>query len=47
MNVVRQVAQRVVWLHHGTIRMDGAVDEVVHAYVAAAETPDFEAEAGT
>jgi ABC-type polysaccharide/polyol phosphate transport system ATPase subunit len=43
MHVVRQVAQRVVWLHHGGIRMDGPVDEVVDAYVAAADSPDFEA----
>jgi ABC-type polysaccharide/polyol phosphate transport system ATPase subunit len=43
MNVVRQVAQRVIWLHHGGIRMDGSVEEVVPAYLAASDTPDFEA----
>jgi ABC-type polysaccharide/polyol phosphate transport system ATPase subunit len=44
MAVVRQVAQRVIWLHHGGIRMDGSVEEVVPAYVAASDTPDFESE---
>jgi ABC-type polysaccharide/polyol phosphate transport system ATPase subunit len=43
MAVVRQVAQRVVWLHHGEIRMDGTVEQVVPAYQAAADNPDFEA----
>jgi lipopolysaccharide transport system ATP-binding protein len=42
MQVVRQVAQRVIWLHHGGIRMDGTVEVVVPPYVAAADTPDFE-----
>ena len=37
MHVVRQVATRVVWLHEGLIRMDGLVDEVVPAYLRAAE----------
>jgi ABC-type polysaccharide/polyol phosphate transport system ATPase subunit len=41
MHVVRQVATRVVWLHKGRIRMDGPTDEVVDAYVAASEQPDF------
>lgn len=41
MHVVREVATRVVWLHHGRIRMDGPVDEVVDAYVAASGNPDF------
>lgn len=45
MNVVREVAQRVIWLHHGEIRMDGTVEDVVPAYIAAADTPDFDAEA--
>ena len=37
MHVVQQVATRVVWLHEGVIRMDGSVDEVVPAYITAAE----------
>ena len=37
MHVVRQVATRVVWLHGGAIRMDGTVDQVVPAYLKAAE----------
>jgi ABC-type polysaccharide/polyol phosphate transport system ATPase subunit len=37
MHVVRQVATRVVWLHEGVIRMDGPVEEVVPAYLAAAD----------
>ena len=41
MHVVRQVATRVVWLHHGAIRMDGTVEEVVDKYLAAADQPDF------
>lgn len=41
MHVVRQVATRVVWLHHGAIRMDGSVDNVVDKYLAAADQPDF------
>jgi len=41
MHVVRQVATRVVWLHHGCIRMDDGVETVVNAYVAAADQPDF------
>jgi ABC-type polysaccharide/polyol phosphate transport system ATPase subunit len=43
MHVVRQVASRVVWLHSGNIRMDGPIDQVVPAYMDAAETPDFDA----
>ncbi len=38
MHVVRQVATRVVWLHNGSIRMDGSVEEVVNAYVNAADS---------
>jgi ABC-type polysaccharide/polyol phosphate transport system ATPase subunit len=41
MHVVRQVATRVVWLHHGGIRMDGTVDDVIDKYIAAADQPDF------
>jgi len=41
MHVVRQVATRVLWLHRGTIRMDGPVDEVIEAYMLASEKPDF------
>ncbi len=41
MAVVRQVAQRVVWLHRGEIHMDGPLEEVVSAYVSAADLPDF------
>ncbi len=41
MPVVRRMATRVVWLHHGEIRMDGRPDEVVEAYLAAADLPDF------
>ncbi len=41
MNVIRQVATRVVWLHHGEIRMDGTVDEVLPEYMIASATPDF------
>lgn len=41
MHQVRHVAHRVVWLHDGVIRMDGAVEEVVGAYVQAANRPDF------
>ncbi len=37
MHVVQQVATRVVWLHEGSIRMDGSVDEVVPAYIIAAQ----------
>jgi ABC-type polysaccharide/polyol phosphate transport system ATPase subunit len=44
MAVVRQVAQRVIWLHYGRIRMDGTVGEVVPAYLAAADSPEFLAE---
>jgi lipopolysaccharide transport system ATP-binding protein len=40
MNVVKQVAQRVVWLHHGRVRMDGLVATVVAAYIDAADLPD-------
>jgi len=42
MHVVREVATRVVWLHHGRIRMDGPVEEVVDAYIKASADPDFE-----
>ena len=41
MKVVREVADRVVWLHHGAIRMDGAADGVVDEYVRVSDTPDF------
>jgi len=41
MHVVRQVATRVVWLHNGLIRMDDGVEEVVRAYVEAADRADF------
>jgi ABC-type polysaccharide/polyol phosphate transport system ATPase subunit len=44
MHVVRQVATRVVWLHRGVIRMDGPVQQVVDAYVKAADSADFEAD---
>ncbi len=44
MHIVRQVATRVLWLHSGTIRMDGPVEEVVDAYLKAAEHPDFQEE---
>lgn len=37
MHVVRRVATRIVWLAHGRVYMDGPVDEVADAYVAAAE----------
>lgn len=41
MHVVRQVATRVVWLHRGRVHMDGPAGQVVDAYVAAADLPDF------
>jgi ABC-type polysaccharide/polyol phosphate transport system ATPase subunit len=41
MRVVQQVAKRVVWLHHGQIRMDGPTDTVLPAYMTASEKPDF------
>jgi lipopolysaccharide transport system ATP-binding protein len=41
MRAVRQVATRVIWLHNGRIRMDGPTTEVVDAYVAASDHPDF------
>ncbi len=37
MDVVREVMDRVVWLDHGRIRMDGPPDEVVAAYEAESE----------
>jgi len=42
MHVVRRVATRVVWLHSGRIRMDGPVEQVVEAYIDAADSPGFE-----
>ena len=39
---LRQVATRVVWLHEGIIRLDGPVDEVVPAYLRAAEESETE-----
>lgn len=47
MHVVRRVATRVVWLHSGRIRMDGPVEQVVDAYIAASDTPDFESPSAT
>ncbi len=41
MHVVRQVAHRVIWLHHGHVKMDGGINDVVDAYVAAADLPDY------
>jgi lipopolysaccharide transport system ATP-binding protein len=41
MHVVRQVANRVIWLHQGRIRMDDGVERVVDEYARAAEQPDF------
>ncbi len=43
MAVVRAVAQRVIWLHHGVIRMDGDMEAVVQEYTKAASDPDFAA----
>lgn len=42
MHVIRQVATRVIWLHKGLVRMDGTVDEVLDAYIQAADSPDFD-----
>jgi ABC-type polysaccharide/polyol phosphate transport system ATPase subunit len=41
LHVVRQVAQRVIWLHEGVIHMDGTTDEVLPAYVEASQRPGF------
>jgi ABC-type polysaccharide/polyol phosphate transport system ATPase subunit len=41
MRAVEQVAHRVVWLHHGEVRMDGAPSEVVPVYLEAAGDADF------
>jgi lipopolysaccharide transport system ATP-binding protein len=42
MHVIRQVATRVIWLHKGVVRMDGTVEEVIDAYIQAADSPDFD-----
>lgn len=42
MAVVRRVAHRVIWLHHGLVRMDGPTETVVPAYTAASSSPDFD-----
>lgn len=41
MQVVRQVASRVVWLHQGRVRMDDGVENVVAEYVTASAAPGF------
>jgi ABC-type polysaccharide/polyol phosphate transport system ATPase subunit len=43
MAVVRRVAHRVIWLHHGAVRMDGPTEPIVQAYTRAAADPDFAA----
>ncbi|HEU4752619.1 MAG TPA: ABC transporter ATP-binding protein, partial [Armatimonadota bacterium] len=40
MSDVRRVATRVVWLDRGVLRMDGATDEVVDAYLREAHHLD-------
>ncbi|WHZ15579.1 MAG: Teichoic acid export ATP-binding protein TagH [Nitrospira sp.] len=34
LDTVREMCQRVIWLHHGEVRMDGAPTEVIEAYRA-------------
>jgi len=36
MNAVRRIAERTIWLDRGIIRMDGATEQVVAAYLAEA-----------
>lgn len=33
-DTVRELCDRALWLHHGQLNMDGATDEVLHAYDA-------------
>jgi ABC-type polysaccharide/polyol phosphate transport system ATPase subunit len=44
MPVVRRVAHRVLWLHDGALRMDGPPDEVVEAYLGAAQRGEMAGE---
>ena len=41
LQVIREVASRVIWLDKGSIRMDGGVEEVLSEYKAASSDPDF------
>lgn len=34
MTAIQSLCQRVIWLHNGTVRMDGPTDEVVRAYLS-------------
>jgi ABC-type polysaccharide/polyol phosphate transport system ATPase subunit len=42
LNLIETLCQRVIWLHQGAIRMDGAPDEVIDAYRAFADAPKQE-----
>ena len=34
MTAIQSLCQRVIWLHNGTVRMDGPTDDVVRAYLS-------------